>query len=208
MNAAEPYWNQRFTEGQNHHSQQNREISTDFLAKIHPDFDTELGMAKRIIEFGCGTGELSRMIHEKYDVDVLGTDFSPRAITYAQENHRSHRLDYRVLDVLTDEIPNSIGAVNYGLAICSNVVEHFRDPYVFIDKILDVCPRLILLVPFNQPCTDGYENEGGAGHVFQFTLESFSRYKIISYYTFSSSGWQHSSAGETPLQLSILLEAK
>jgi hypothetical protein len=74
--------------------------------------------------------------------------------------------------------------------------------------MLCIADNLIILVPYNQPLTDGYECEGGAGHVFHFKDDSFINYDVIEWYTFSTNGWQHSSGGETPLQLCVWLKRK
>ena len=93
----------------------------------------------------------------------------------------------------------------YDLAVCSNILEHFRQPHIIISKILQMCKCLIILVPYNQPSVDGYDNEGGPGHVFQFTDSSFDQYQMIDSFIFQTNGWQHSSRGETPLQIAVAI---
>ena len=54
----------------------------------------------------------------------------------------------------------------------------------------------------------GYSMEGGAGHVYMFDESSFKDYQVLSWFTFSTSGWQWSSRGERPLQLAVLVTKK
>jgi len=203
MNIANIYWENRFDVGTKHHSNQNAEITTDFIKTISEKINTILLSNNSVIEIGCGTGELTYELSKIYDFNITGTDLSKNAIDFANKNYSSDKVDYKVFDCINDEIDES-----FDLVICSNTLEHFKDPYKLIDKMLCIADNLIILVPYNQPITDGYECEGGAGHVFHFKDDSFINYDVMECYTFSTNGWQHSSGGETPLQLCVWLKRK
>lgn len=202
MNKIKNYWKERFTVGTAHHSDQNNRISEDFLLKLNNSFNDLLINSSNIIEIGCGTGEFSYKLHKKYHKNVLGTDLSEDAINFANNKYKNLNLNYKTLNLLEDDLSLM---KNFDLAVCSNTLEHFKNPYIIINSILNYVNKFIILVPYNQPCFDGYEDEGGAGHVFTFTENSFKNYKIINWFTFQSSGWQHSSNGELPLQLAIAI---
>ena len=201
MPAAE-YWAWRYSDPEaiEHHARQNQFIAQAFLrhARIHQPVIEALA-ASWIIEVGCGTGEFSAMLRDSFSVPYLyATDFSFEAIKVAEQRHP--QVNFWRFDVLKDEPFR-----HFELAVCSNVLEHFRTPHTVINKLFHMADKLLIIVPFNQPATDNYEYEGGAGHVYQFTVEDFSDYKIIDTFRFRTKGWVFSSCGESPEQLVLLL---
>ncbi len=199
------YWQHRYSNATAvaHHARQNKAISRDFFAEAvrHPKFVKALSV-KRIIEVGSGTGELCALIHERFNPDVLhGSDFSRAAVNVALKRHPW--IVFWVYDVLMDE---PMG--RYDLCISSNVLEHFREPFTVLERMLDLASVVLLLVPYRQLVTDGYDGEGGAGHVAHFAKRSFRYYNIVDAFTFETKGWQHSSQGEKPRQLAVLLKRR
>jgi len=205
VSLADDYWQMRFSDpdGIKHHSEQNYRISRDFLiaAREHSLINQALS-GPTIIEIGCGTGELSDLINTYYKPTVLyPTDFSRAAV---KEATRLHPLCfYRKFDILNDSL-----TTRFDLAISSNVLEHFKDYRVMLDKMFDLAPRVLLIVPYRQRSLDAYDMEGGAGHAVSFTRGSFSDYQLLGSLTFQTNGWTHSGGGEKPLQLAVLLEQK
>ena len=206
---AVDYWEERFSLDPSkrvnisHHSQQNSHITNDFIKNISPAINNYLSESKSLIEIGCGTGELSYSLSKIFQLNITGTDLSPSGIEFANSQYVNNNLKYESFDCLTETISDF-----YDLSICSNTLEHFLNPYEMIDRILEFSKKLIILVPYNQPITDGYSCEGGAGHVFQFTDESFDDYKILDSFKFTTIGWQYSSRGEVPTQLCITISKK
>lgn len=194
------YWEDQFKNRFKAHSDQNLDISNDFIKNINNNFEFALHASKNILEVGCGTGELSYLINKKYKKNVLGIDVSEEAIKFANENYKNLNLQFKILNLINETVNES-----YDLAICSNVLEHFKNPFILINKILSISKSLIVLVPYKQPCTDAYEYEGGAGHVFTFDEQSFKDYCVDSWFLFKTPGWQHSALGEEPKQLAVLL---
>lgn len=202
---AELYWGMRYTDpaGANHHSRQNAQISKDFLREVlnHRHFVTALGQ-ERIIEIGCGTGELSVMINNFYRTSVLWpTDFSREAVNQATTRHVT--CIFRKFDILNDEISN-----RFDLALASNVLEHFLDYETMVEKMFVLAPQVMLLVPYRQQGLDGYDMEGGAGHAVSLSKASFKQWNLIDSFLFKTLGWQHSGRKEEPQQLAILLDQK
>lgn len=209
MPAVNRYWEGRYSdlEGVQHHAAQNFRISRDFLRAVRrrqPVFQQALRRADSILELGCGTGELAAMVARQYHPRVLfATDFAEMAIRAASTLHPEVRFDR--FDILRDW-PTPLGG--FELAIASNTLEHFRDPHLVLSRMLELAQQAIILVPYRQPVTDGYDAEGGPGHAFRFTRETFRRYRTLASFTFATDGWQHRSADEEPLQLAVLLEPK
>lgn len=200
--SAVAYWDRRYSdpEGIKHHSNQNLRIATDFCsyARHNKAFFDALS-SEEIVEIGCGTGELAMMIKSVYNTcTYYATDFSPAAVKTAQSRWPS--VNYWKFDVLKDRPFRS-----FDLAIASNTLEHFTEPHEAIKKMLQLAPKAIIIVPYRQPVTDGYDEEGGPGHVFEFAEESFDDYQVHASFTFETRGWDFSSAGEVPLQLAVLI---
>lgn len=208
-NRAKTNWEDEFSRRVKAHAQQNEIITKDFLLNVkkQPTFQSALESAKSILEFGCGSGEMLNRISKEFPnaINCLGIDISETAIYYANEKYKSPRLEYRYYDALQE---NGLGALgHFDLIICSNTLEHFKNPHEVIQKMQETEARhFVFLVPYLQPCTDGYDSEGGMGHVYTFDDLTFSRYRVLSKFTFRTAGWQHSSRGEVPTQLAILIE--
>lgn len=201
MSATE-YWKDRYTsaDGVFHHAEQNQQIAESLLrhvARLHPI--QEALASDEIIEIGCGTGELAALIKEQYGTRLYcATDFSRAAVKQAQYLHPE--VNFWVFDILKDT-PHR----RFDLLIASNVLEHFKAPHAVINNMFHFADKLLLVVPFNQPVTDGYDEEGGAGHVYQFTEAEFHPYRVHVATRFRSKGWTHSSCGEEPWQLLLLI---
>lgn len=201
------YWKQRFStaEGVAHHSSQNQQIATDFIAhaRTRKPFAAALA-ADSVLEVGCGTGELAQMIDRVYSPRVLrATDLSPAAVAAAVGLHPG--INFATFDILHDWPAVYSG---FETVIASNVLEHFDNPWLVADRMLEMGKQAIVLVPYRQPARDGYDGEGGAGHVRSFSRATFVNYRTVDHFLFTSKGWQHSSLGESPQQLAVLFEAK
>ena len=202
---AEEYWDGRYSsiEGIRHHSVQNYQISRDFLQRARARWMFNQAFSgKKVIEIGCGTGDFGFALNRTHPLQFyVGTDLSKWAIEIA--NKRFPSLMWRQMNVLTDTFTEY-----FDTAIASNTLEHFKDPHEVIRRMLLLAPTVIVIVPYCQPVTDGYEEEGGAGHAFKFKKSTFYPYDVLDSFMFKTNGWQHSSAGEEPQQLAVLLNAK
>lgn len=203
MDAVE-YWNARYTlpEGVEHHAKQNETIARDLCAEIkkRPRFHDAF-RGKSGIEVGCGTGDLCNALESILYCSCEGTDLSSFAVEVA--SIRFPDLFFSQHNILKDP---PLGT--YDIAVASNVIEHFRNPGIVIDRMFEMAPQVVVVSPFNQPISDGYDNEGGAGHVARITLDTFKDYKVEYSFLFRTGGWQHSVDGEVPLQIAVLLGQK
>lgn len=214
MNIARTFWESQYDTNRKNHSKQNKYITEDFLHNIKGTyFESLIEKSIKILEFGCGTGELAKALIEKFDTinHIIGVDISDEAIKYANKKHtnimgifRNKRISFKVFDIMEEKSVVKFEPLD--LIICSNTLEHFKNPHVIIDYLMQSAKYCILLVPYNQPCTDGYDDEGGAGHVFQFNEQAMASYNIVSEFKFTTKGWEYSSKGEQPLQWAVLIE--
>lgn len=75
--------------------------------------DRELNLeGKRVCDLGCGPGLYSLRLAQR-GADVIGVDFSPTAIAYAEScvSQSGSQPEYRVADYLTDELPGDFDVV-------------------------------------------------------------------------------------------------
>lgn len=208
MNSVITYWDNQYSTNHHNHTAQNTYIAQDFLrySKEHAEFDSILHRAKNIVDIGCGTGEFCKLLFENYyenSLEITGLDLSECAVSLANSWYKregDRKLHFRVFNLLKEEPPRS------ELLVCSNVLEHFKEPFPIIDKLLSWSENIIIITPYDQDLTDGYDGEGGAGHVFSFKEETYSGHDIVDSFKFFSNGWTFGSG--LPLQYAVLMKGK
>lgn len=194
-------WNQHFDNELQHHSNQNLTISTDFLNTCK--FDYIFSENKTVLEIGGGTGELSNLLINKFNhLLIKSTDYSETSINFAKSNYQNNNLTYDQLDLIKNDITEP-----YDVIISSNVLEHFKNYKLLVDKMLQHCKYAIFIIPHHETLNDLrlYENEGGICHCSSFNVESFQQYDIIDSYEFYTNGWF---GPNSSTQLAVLLKGK
>lgn len=104
---------------------------------------------KRVVDFGCGTGEQSIALAREEGCEVLGIDSNPNTLQRAREKAASHALANAVS--FAEAAPPEL-AGKFDVVISQNAMEHFPDP----DHIVQVMKGLIhdqglLLITFGPP---------------------------------------------------------
>lgn len=184
--------------------QQGQILARDFFiqASQNHSFSNLLKSSKSMFEIGCGTGELAHIAKQSGIEKVLATDCSKVAIAYASGQY-GNEAEFKVHDART---PWKRG--EFDMSIASNVLQLFKNPFLLVDNMLKVSKYCVVTVPYMQPVTDGYDDEGGVGHVFSFTDSTFEKYDIINQMHYVTLGWQHSAKGEPPLMMSLLIRRR
>lgn len=113
----------------------------------------------RILEIGCGTGQLSYMLAKKTGKKVLGTDLCKPFIREAKSNYKLPNLDYQILD-FNDK--KSVAAVTkkhkfdylVGNGILHHLYYNLETSLKNINKLLAKDGRIVFLEPnfFNPYC--------------------------------------------------------
>ena len=65
----------------------------------------------KILEIGCGEGRDARYLLNK-NYNILATDISQEAINYCTKNDITHKNNYKVLDVLSDNSKDKYGLLH------------------------------------------------------------------------------------------------
>jgi 2-polyprenyl-3-methyl-5-hydroxy-6-metoxy-1,4-benzoquinol methylase len=84
---------------------------------------------KRVLEIGCGTGQLAAFLLDEGIQAYVGMDFSPEAIKYARKTAPAGRFlidDARTSSIYTEE-PHDV-------LICTEVLEHIADDFSVIRR--------------------------------------------------------------------------
>ncbi len=79
---------------------------------------------RRVLEIGCGPGQLAAMLLEQGVEEYVGLDFSPTAIAMARENAPGGR--FYVGDARTTQLHSE---VEHEVVICTEVLEHIEDDF-------------------------------------------------------------------------------
>jgi SAM-dependent methyltransferase len=84
---------------------------------------------RRVLEIGCGPGQLALFLLDQGVEQYVGLDFSPQAIEIARENAPRGRF------VLGDaRVPAIYDEVEYDVIICTEVLEHVQDDLLVLSR--------------------------------------------------------------------------
>ena len=97
---------------------------------------TEERHTARILELGCGTGELAHELAVLTEAQVTGVDLSERFIAQARQDYRRPNLDFIVAD-LTREVP-AAGRDRYHAITGNGILHHL---YHHLDAVLPALHR-------------------------------------------------------------------
>ena len=109
----------------------------------HTVFSYLPNTSKRILDIGCGTGNLGRFIKKHRKCEIVGITYSQIEVEIA-----SQAIDQVfAVDLNTSELPD-LG--RFDCIICSHVLEHLYQPQDFLDKLhnlLELDGKLIIALP-------------------------------------------------------------
>jgi|GEM_PF-1493402 len=85
--------------------------------------------AKKILDIGCGAGELGKALKERQDCEVTGVEIVPEVADKAREN-----LDKVIvgdIEEIIDDLPENY----YDVVIFADVLEHLKNPWKILSQI-------------------------------------------------------------------------
>jgi 2-polyprenyl-3-methyl-5-hydroxy-6-metoxy-1,4-benzoquinol methylase len=109
----------------------------------HAKLVAAVGSGKRVLDIGCSTGYLARVLTER-DNRVVGVEFDSGAAVQAREWCD----EVFVGDAETLELPPELGT--FDVMLCADIVEHLRDPVRFLKRrksLLRAGGTLVLSTP-------------------------------------------------------------
>ncbi|MBU3143471.1 glycosyltransferase [Clostridium sp. CF012] len=171
MLNSKKYWEERFESGSwdEFEGVKQTEFFTHVALKYLPNWlieDIDIN-DYRILDAGCAKGEGTSILKQCFSKsDVIGIDFSESAINDAKNNYPA--CDFFCYDI--KDIKEK-----YDVVFCSNVLEHFKNPFRELDKLIDITEKyLLLLLPFQ-------EEHLHKEHFIRFDYNSF-MYQIKDFY--------------------------
>jgi 2-polyprenyl-3-methyl-5-hydroxy-6-metoxy-1,4-benzoquinol methylase len=111
------------------------------LIKYHDFFVDNILPSDRVLDVGCGKGEVARTV-AKMATAVVGIDISPKSIALAQGSSTPSNLSFIVGDATTHPFKETFDVI-----ILSNVLEHIEHRVEFLKKLAVVAPKILIRVP-------------------------------------------------------------
>ena len=85
----------------------------------------ELETEKKILEIGCGTGELAYMMARKADSKILGVDICTPFIEQARKNYSLSNLEFKILDFNDkDSLKKLTAAYKFDYVVGNGILHH------------------------------------------------------------------------------------
>ena len=146
------------------------------LMQYHRFFSDNLELNNRVLDIGCGNGELAFDISKRV-AQVTAVDIDPAKIAVATKKYVGPNIVYRVADATKD-----LGNETFDVVILSNVLEHIEHRVDFLKSIKPLAQKFLIRVPmFDRDWIPLYKKELGLEwrldltHYTEFTEKTFRR---------------------------------
>jgi len=144
------------------------------LMNYHKFFVDNINSGDTVLDIGCGNGALTFDIAKKAR-EAAGIDLNEKNIEIARKKFSATNIKYIAGDALKN-LPNE----KFDVIILSNVLEHIENRIEFLNKIKNLCPKILIRAPMiNRDWITLYKKELGLEykldktHFVEYTLESF-----------------------------------
>lgn len=144
------------------------------LMQYHHFFTDNIQSTDRVLDIGCGNGELAFDI-SKHATSVMAVDIDPAKIVVATKKYVGPNITYRVADATKD-----LGSETFDVVILSNVLEHIEHRVAFLTSIKPLAKTFLIRVPmFDRDWIPLYKKELGLEwrldltHYTEFTEKTF-----------------------------------
>jgi SAM-dependent methyltransferase len=114
------------------------------IMRYHDFFLDRVGAGERVLDIGCGKGELAYDLATRGGARVTGIDVSTEALEFARDTFRSERLELVEADAFEWVPPEPFDAI-----VLSNVLEHVADRVGLLRRLVQLGrpDRLLIRVP-------------------------------------------------------------
>lgn len=143
------------------------------LIRYHQFFIDNILPTDKILDIGCGNGELAYDMAQKAK-KVLAIDISEEKISKARENYKSHNLKFIAGDAASYDFGEQFDVI-----VLSNVLEHIEQRVEFLIKMKNLAPKILIRTPmFNRDWLCLYKKELGieyrldTTHFIEYTLQT------------------------------------
>lgn len=129
-----------------------------------------------VVDIGCGSGKKLTRFFESFPGRVIGVD-QESGIAIAR--HRSSTLEWICGDLEDDQLWRDLRNVRPDLVICSDVIEHLRDPITLLNRLSSLVGSGLLIL--STPDRSHMENAAPLGppmnplHVREWTTAELCR---------------------------------
>lgn len=117
------------------------------------------GAENKILEIGCGTGELAHMMAQNTDCKILGVDICAPFIEQARQNYRLPNLEFQILDFNDkDSLRELTGEYKFDYVVGNGILHHLYynmdEALGNIHSLLNTGGKIVFLEPnfYNPYC--------------------------------------------------------
>jgi ubiquinone/menaquinone biosynthesis C-methylase UbiE len=92
----------------------------------------------RCLEIGCGQGALTRLLVERFEAQVVATDFDPKQVAVAQERlaDLGERIEFRVVDARTMPFDNAQFDGVFSFGVLHHILGGWRQVIAETSRVL------------------------------------------------------------------------
>ncbi len=122
------------------------DIDTAELNSSHMALLRRIKQGERILELGCATGYLSKILSRQMNCHVVGVDSDPQAIAKA----RQHCDKVIVANLERDDLQAELGDALFDVLLFADVLEHLRNPIAVLQSLKPLLKkngRILLSIP-------------------------------------------------------------
>jgi 2-polyprenyl-3-methyl-5-hydroxy-6-metoxy-1,4-benzoquinol methylase len=114
------------------------------IMRYHDFFVERVQPGERVLDVGCGKGELAFDLAERAGADVTGIDLNPEALAFARDRFGSERVELVQADACEWTPPQPFAVV-----VLSNVLEHIADRVGLLRRLAELAQpsRVLIRVP-------------------------------------------------------------
>jgi len=114
------------------------------LTRYHDFFVERVRPGERVLDVGCGKGELAHDLAERAGASVVGIDVNPWSLAFARERFAHSRVAFVEVDA-TEYVPEE----PFDAVVMSNVLEHVERRVELLRRLVETArpSRLLIRVP-------------------------------------------------------------
>ena len=132
----------------NSNSRHIYEYEVDTLSDSAPAYVISMvGKNKRVLEFGCGPGSITRVLSKECGCQVTGMELDPKAIKLA----KPYCVELIEADLNSQDWPKLIDTVEkFDVVVAADVLEHLYDPWETLKRMssfIDNNGYLVISIP-------------------------------------------------------------